>query len=104
MFDQVSARISTPVVQAIYDAILLGHVREIDAVLDLVREDDDFPQTLFYGLEALRYYRQFYGRGGELEPRDSEVKNRMLQLETLWGREMIESMNFYSQSHTAQYA
>ena len=90
-YDDVST-LSAPLVQAIEDAILLGNVKEIDGVLDLVRDDESFPQDLRYGLEALRYYRLYYGKGGDLEPKTSEDKSRMLQMEAYWGRELIEQI------------
>ena len=86
MFADPALNLSRPIVQAIEDAVLLGNIREIDGVLELVKDDEDFSDTLRYGLEALRNFRLYYGKGGELEPKNDADKNKVLRLESIWGR------------------
>ena len=75
---------------AIQDAILLGNVRELDAILSSVRDDREFPNELRYGLEALRHFRAYYGPNGELHPRDNMQKKKMNLMESAWGAEILE--------------
>jgi len=96
MSNDSAPRISYHARQAIQDAILLGGAREIDDVLNLVENDGEFPEKLRHGLEAMAYFRQYYGKGGELEPMDGEDKKRAIELDVFWGRELIESLRFYS--------
>ena len=44
MTDSPTPKVSSPIIHAIEDAILFGNIREIDGVLDLVHEDERFPQ------------------------------------------------------------
>jgi hypothetical protein len=97
-------KISYHTIQAIRDAILLGGAREIDDVLSLIEDDEDFPETLRYGLEAMLYYRRYYGKGGELEPPDGEDKKRAVELEIYWGRELIESLQYYAETAKEKFA
>jgi len=99
-----SAKISSPIVQTIEDAILLGHTGEISSVLDLVREDEHFPESLRYGLEALYYFRLYYGKGSGFIPADESVKQSIFRMESLWGRELIESIGHYPDLTQAKYA
>ena len=104
MFNVSVLKLSSSVVQAIQEAILLGSAKEVGGILDLVKDNEDFPENLRYGLEAIFYFRCYYGKGGELEPKSSEDKKRMLELEALWGRELIESLDYYSQPGENEYA
>jgi hypothetical protein len=88
-------KISSSLAQAIEEAVLLGGAKEIDGILALVKEDEDFPETLRYGLEAMLYFRRFYGEGGELEPKNIDDKKKALEMGTLWGQELIESLDYY---------
>jgi len=97
-------KISTPIVQAIEDAILFGNIREIDGLLDLVCEDTLFPNKLRYGLEALMYFRQYYGKGGILEPASETDRQQSLHVESSWGRELIEMVGHYPDMSEAKYA
>ena len=104
MFDTPTPKISPPIIHAIEDAVLFGNIREIDGILDLVHEDEAFPQDLRYGLEALLYFRLYYGKGGALEPQGEADKRKMLQLEASWGRELIEQIGHYPDMTEAKYA
>lgn len=87
--------VSPSTAQAIQDAILLGNTKEISGVLEGVRGDGRFPKNLWYGLEAMFYFRHYYGKGGELEPASADEKKRMFDLESFFGRELIESLGWY---------
>ena len=97
-------KVSSSLVQAIQDAILLGGAKEIDALLERIKDDKNFPDTVRYGLEAMFYFRHYYGKGGELEPTKSEDKKRLFEMEALWGRELIESLDCYSDLTEIKYA
>jgi len=99
-----TAKISAPIVQAIEDAILLGNIQELDGVLDLVREDENFPEHLRNGLEALLYFRLHYGKGGDLELANDGHRQKLIQIESAWGRELIESIGHYPDLTEARYA
>lgn len=75
---------------AIQDAILLGHVKELDAILAAVRDDKGFPNELRYGLEALRHFRAYYAKGGELHPQDVLQRKKITIMESAWGAELLE--------------
>ncbi|MDR3425123.1 MAG: hypothetical protein P4M13_08680 [Alphaproteobacteria bacterium] len=90
MFTDDISQLSPPLVQAIEDAILLGGAKEVGEVLELVREDEDFPDELRYGLEALHYFRLHYGKGGVLAPVGENERREMLKAESYWGRELLE--------------
>jgi hypothetical protein len=99
-----TVRVSGPIIQAIEDAILFGNVNEIDGILEMVREDNNFPQNLRNALESMRYFRQYYGRGGILEPVLEEDVQRALRMEAAWGREVIEMIGHYPDMTEAKYA
>ncbi len=84
--------ISPSMAQSIEDAILFGNIKEIDGVLDLISEDPSFPKDIRYCLEALRYFRAHYGRGGVNEPTDEVEKQKIFLTETAWGAEVIEKL------------
>ncbi len=104
MLEDFHYKIPSPIVQAIEDAILLGNIRELDGILDLVKDEALFPQDLRYGIEALMYFRMHYGKGGDLEPKSEADKQKLAQTETLWGRELIESMGHYPDLTEMKYA
>jgi len=97
MFDANLPVVSPALAQTIEDAVLLGGAKEIGDILELIKNDLLFPSHLRYGLESLYYFRAFYGKGGELEPRDGEDKKQQIHLEALWGRELIESLKAYAE-------
>jgi hypothetical protein len=104
MFSSREAKISTPIVQAIEDAVLFGNIKEIDGVLDIVREDEGFPDGLRYGLEALMYFRIHYGKGGDLEPATDNDRQKVAVMETSWCRELIESIGHCPDMTEPKYA
>jgi hypothetical protein len=77
-------------VEAIRDAILFGNVREVEAVLNLASLDPDFPQVLYHSMEALKYFREFYGKDGLLEPRSAEQMQKKMLMENAWGAEILQ--------------
>jgi hypothetical protein len=89
---------------AIQDAILLGHVKEIDAILTRVGDDADFPKELRYGLEALRHFRAHYGQGGALYPQDDMQKKKITLMESAWGAELLEIVRQGEESALAKSA
>ena len=83
----------TPLIaQAIEDAVLFGHIREIDAILDIVEDDDNFPQNLRYGLESLRYFREFYGAGGDGQTDEWLQRQKIAVMESAWGSNLLEML------------
>ncbi|MDX2027879.1 MAG: hypothetical protein SFW62_04530 [Alphaproteobacteria bacterium] len=84
--------IPSSLLQSIEDAILLGHVKEIDAVLSVIEYDEDFPKELRYGLEALRHFRAHYGKNGPLQPREKIQQQKAALMESAWGSELLEML------------
>ncbi|MDE1900329.1 MAG: hypothetical protein KGI37_01645 [Alphaproteobacteria bacterium] len=104
MFGSPAPSIASSLVHAIEDAVLLGNIGEIDGILDMVADDDRFPETLRYGLESLMYFRIYYGKGGALEPADDAGKQKTAQMESFWGRELIETIGHYPDLTESKYA
>jgi hypothetical protein len=75
--------------EAIQDSILLGSPDDIDDALELMEGDSRFSDKLRYGLEALRYFRAYYGKDGELEPQDPLQKKKAVIMESAWGSELL---------------
>ncbi len=96
MFDADLPKISAPLARMIEEAVLLGGSKEVGDILDLVKDDKDFPANVRYGLEAMFYFRRFYGFGGDLEPQNAEDKKKLFEMEALWGREIIDSLDSYA--------
>jgi hypothetical protein len=84
--------INPQLTQAIEDAILFGHIREIDAVLDLIDQDKNFPEEMRYGLQALRYFRAHYGKQGDMEPKERLQKQKAMVMENAWGAELLDKL------------
>ncbi|MFY9287488.1 MAG: hypothetical protein WAO98_03195 [Alphaproteobacteria bacterium] len=84
--------ITAPLSQAIEDAILFGHIKELDAILDVIEHDKEFPNELRYGLQALRYFRAHYGREGDMEPTEQLQKQKALVMESAWGAELLDKL------------
>lgn len=76
-------------VQEIEDAILLGNVAELDAILAQIDEDDASPE-LRSGLEALRHFRFHYGKNGMAPPKDEIEKKKAALMEAAWGSELLD--------------
>ena len=87
------ASVPSSVAQAIEDAVLFGHVKEIDAVLDLVEDNDDFPQELLYALQALRYFREHYGQDGDMPPGTPLQQQKVTVIEAAWGAEILDLLH-----------
>jgi hypothetical protein len=75
---------------AIEDAILFGNIHEIDSILDLIGDNEDFPDNLRHGLEALRYFRTYYSKDGELASDHPLKKQKIALLESAWGAELLD--------------
>lgn len=90
MMSEDSRVINAHVAQAIEDAVLFGHIREIDAVLDLIEDDDTFPEDLRYGLESLRYFREYYGKDGSSQPSQWLQRQKVAVMESSWGSNLLE--------------
>lgn len=78
--------------QEIEDAILLGNVAELDAVLAQIEDGEDFPKELRAGLEALRHFRAHYGKNGLTPPQDDVQKKKTALMEAAWGAELLEML------------
>ena len=90
MISASSRVITAPMAQAIEDAVLFGHIKEIDVILDLIEDDEDFPDDLRYGLESLRYFREYYGKEGASQPAQWLQKQKVAVLESSWGSNLLE--------------
>jgi hypothetical protein len=84
--------ISAPLSQAIEDAILFGHIKELDAILDQIEDDKDFPTEILYGLQALRHFRANYGTEGAMEPEEGIQKQKAVLMESAWGAELLDKL------------
>jgi hypothetical protein len=82
--------LSSTVTQSIEDAIVFGHVRELDSVLDRLEGDMTFPDTLRYGLQALRYFRTHYGKGGMIAPQSLVQKQKIAVMESAWSATLLD--------------
>jgi hypothetical protein len=64
-------------------------VKELDDALSLINSGGLFSENLRYGLEALRYFRAYYGKDGELEPKEDIQKKKAVMMEQAWGSELL---------------
>ena len=103
MFNASNKPIPAPMAQAIEDAVLFGHIKEIDAVLDVIEGDDRFPDELRYGLESLRYFREYYGRDGASQPTQWLQRQKVAVMESSWGSNLLELLR-HSEDVTSQSA
>jgi hypothetical protein len=104
MFEDKRQMVHHSIAQAIQDAILFGNVKEIHGILDMVEGDEDFPEDLRHKIEALMYFREHYGRGGDLESKNPLIQQRIQQMESAWGRELIEMISYYTDTADSKYA
>jgi hypothetical protein len=74
---------------AIEDAVLFGNADELDEIIELIEGDEDFPDNLRHGIEALRYFRSFYGKDGELSSSHPLKKQKIALMESAWGAELL---------------
>ena len=84
--------------EAAKDAILLGHVKELDDALSLMNGDGRISENLRYGIEALRYFRAYYGAGGELEPKEDMQKRKAIMMEQAWGSELLTMLDDHEEA------
>lgn len=84
--------VSADTAQTIEDAVLFGHVKELDEVLDLIKDDDGVSEELRYGIEALRYFRDHYGRDGTMKPTSKLQMQQITVMETAWSAELLEML------------
>lgn len=82
--------IPSNLVLAVEDAVLFGNTEELDEILELIEDDEDFPDHLRHGLEALRYFRSFYGKDGELAASHPLKKQKIALMESAWGAELLD--------------
>ncbi|MDP9128670.1 MAG: hypothetical protein M3N08_10485 [Pseudomonadota bacterium] len=87
----------------IEDAILLGHIGEIDSVLVRIEDESDFPAPLRSGLEALRHFRAHYGKGSAFQPEDELQKKKMSLMESAWGAELLDMLR-HNEAYVARQA
>jgi hypothetical protein len=104
MFGNTVPKIAPPLIQAIEDAVLLGNVKELEGVMDLIKEQECFPENLRYGIEALLYFRLHYGKGGYLEAKSEEQRREIVLVESLWGAELIRMIGHYPDMIESRYA
>ncbi|MFA5040985.1 MAG: hypothetical protein WC464_05075 [Bdellovibrionales bacterium] len=102
MFNGNMPTVSPAVAQAIEEAVLLGGADEVGSIIEQIKDDKDFPDDIRYGLEAMFYFRKYYGNGGELEPNKPEDKKKLFEMEALWGREIIENLDIYAEAAEKQ--
>jgi hypothetical protein len=79
--------------EAAKDAILIGHIKELDDALSLINSNGRFSENLRYGIEALRYFRAYYGKDGELEPKEDIQKKKAVMMEQAWGSELLSLLD-----------
>ena len=84
--------ITPELTQSIEDAILFGHIKELDQILNNIENDKSFPEELRYGLQALRHFRDHYGKDGVLEPSELLQKQKSLVMESAWGAELLDKL------------
>jgi hypothetical protein len=77
---------------AIEDAVLFGNTEELDEIIDLIDGDETFPDHLRHGIEALRYFRSYYGKDGELAPNHPLKKQKIALMESAWGAELLDML------------
>ncbi len=95
---------NVPLDLAIEDAVLFGDTEQLDDILDLVDGDDGFPDNLRHGLEALRYFRSFYGKTGELAPSHPLKKQKIALMESAWGAELLDMLRKGEKANAARFA
>jgi hypothetical protein len=104
MNDQSMRETSSTLDLAIEDAVLFGNTKELDDILDLIEGDEDFPDALRHGLEALRYFRGHYGKDGELAPSHPLKKQKIALMESAWGAELLDMLRSGERAHAIRLA
>lgn len=95
--------IPSNLVLAVEDAVLFGNTEELDEILELIEDDEDFPDHLRHGLEALRYFRSHY-KDGELAPTHPLKKQKIALMESAWGAELLDLLRRGEKSSSAKQA
>lgn len=90
MRDNPTQEVPSALNLAIEDAVLFGNTQELDDILDLIEGDENFSDRLRHGLEALRYFRSYYGRNGEMAPDHPLKKQKIALMESAWGAELLD--------------
>jgi hypothetical protein len=104
MTGEQAPKLPSSLIQAIEDAVLFGNIKEIDGLLDLVKEEPNFPENIRHALEALLFFRIHYGKGGAMEPVSDSDRQKAAQMESSWGRELIEMIGHYPDLTEMKYA
>jgi len=86
------SEIPSTLVLAIEDAVLFGNAQQLDDILDVIEGDEAVPENLRHGLEALRYFRAYYGNGGELSTDHALKKQKIALMESAWGAELLDML------------
>jgi hypothetical protein len=89
---------------AIEDAVLFGNTEELDDILDLIEGDEGFPDNLRHGLEALRYFRSYYGKDGELSSSHPLKKQKIALMESAWGAELLDQLRRGERANAVRFA
>ena len=92
MHNQVTEESPPALALAIEDAVLFGNTEELDDILDLIEDDENFPAPLRHGIEALRYFRTYYGKDGELTADHPLKKQKIALMESAWGAELLDML------------
>lgn len=98
---QGSHTLPPSLVQDIEDAILLGHVAELDEVLAQI-DEDDAPPELRAGLKSLRHFRAHYGKNGVAPPKDEMEKKKTALMEAAWGAELLDMIRNHEPTKAKQ--
>ena len=104
MQNQTTQESSPAMALAIEDAVLFGNTQELDDILDLIEDDENFPEHLRHGIEALRYFRTYYGKDGELTPDHPLKKQKIALMESAWGAELLDMLRRGEGAGVAQQA
>ncbi len=93
--------LDSAIAHAIEEVVMFGKFEEIDAFLDSVADDVNFPEELRNGLESLRYFREHYGKA---VPLDRATKDKVAMMDTAWSMELLEMVRHTSSEETAKQA
>jgi hypothetical protein len=100
MLPSVSDALDPTLAQAFEDAIMFGKHQEL-AVLLTDLDDEECPQDLRHDLEALRYFREHYGRMKKLSTID---KKKIALMDSSWGMELLNRLRARDANISAQHA
>jgi hypothetical protein len=89
MIDDENHTVSPARAQEIEDAIMFGKPHDLQAILEDVADDADFPTELRSGLESLHYFRVHYGQQGDLS---SMEKKKVTLMDSSWAMELLNKL------------